>query len=112
MFIYKIAVAAAALAICATGAVAAPADDSQMISVKVSTSGINLNDPAGAKLVMTRIHNAAEALCGYRPDSRLLAQVAVYDSCVSQTVDRAVRSSHMPSLAQTDDGKTLVEASR
>ena len=75
------------------------------MSVNVSVADLNLSSPAGAKIVLRRIHNAAETICGDQPDIRLTARFALYQSCVKATVDRTVASLDSPLVTAQNGGQ-------
>jgi UrcA family protein len=75
------------------------------VSVNVSVAGLDLSNPAGAKIVLRRIHNAAETICGDQPDIRLTARFALYQSCVKSTVDRTVASLDSPLVTALNGGQ-------
>jgi len=54
------------------------------MSVKVSVADLSLSSPVGAKIVLRRIHTAAETICGGEPDIRLAERFALYQSCVKK----------------------------
>lgn len=85
----------------AAGARAAPLDPvaSDAVSVKVMTAGFNLDDAAGARIVLSRIRGAARQICGAEPTQREIAAHATYRACVKDAVDRAVAKTAHPLLA-------------
>lgn len=88
----SIATLTAVIALAATSllAGAAHASGEEIVSVKVSTRGLDLSSDAGARTMLTRVTRAAREVCGPSPDNRLLDEVAPYRRCVTSTTDRAV----------------------
>jgi UrcA family protein len=96
--------ALAALSFAAT-AHAGGSSDPTVTSVSVSVADLNLSSPAGAQVVLRRIHNAAETICGDKPDIRLIQRSALYQSCVKTAVDRTVASLDSPVVTALNDGQ-------
>ena len=82
--------------------------------VNVSYADLNLRSEAGAQVMMARIEDAAERVCGGAPDTRLLDRRALFNSCKAKTFDRAVRELHAPLVTAMagDKGIQLVLAGR
>lgn len=81
----------------ASGAHAGPNADA--VSVRVQTAGLNLGSESGARIALNRVRQAADQICGGRPDPRALGDFAAYRTCLSTTVDTAVASVNAPVLA-------------
>ncbi|WP_300392585.1 UrcA family protein [Henriciella sp.] len=58
----------------------------------VKFSGADLADPAGARIVLDKIEEAAEIVCGVRNGSRTLTQFRLERKCVRDAVDTAIES--------------------
>ena len=87
---------------------ASPASDGasepDTMSVNVSVADLNLASPAGAKVVLRRIHNAAQTICGGEPDIRS-ERFAIYQACVRTTVDTTVASLGSPMVTALNQGQ-------
>jgi len=92
-FTYAAALAASALL---SGAIQA---EDRIVSVKVSvsTAGLDLGQPAGARALYTRLQHAATAVCGSRIQVGLQA-VDDFAGCIETAVGEAVRSAKLPQL--------------
>ena len=82
------AVAAIALAAASSANAATPSTD--VVSVKVSYEGIDLNSDAGQKIMLARITQAARQICGAQPDKWMFDASRAYDSCMTSVTDRAL----------------------
>jgi len=80
------------------GSVAA-LDHEVTVAYRVSTQGLDLSLPAGARELYTRLKRAAEVVCthGMRVD---LAPSADPRACYEKALADAVRSAHMPLVTQ------------
>lgn len=87
---------AIALALGATPAGAAPADQT---STRVKVSDLNLQSPEGAEVALQRLRHAARAICGDEIGSRDLRRRALSEACVHDAVNVTVASAHNPVLA-------------
>ena len=87
-------VVAAAIIACAFFAGDVAAKDVK-VSYQVSAQGLDLNQPAGASELYTRIRRAAQIVCthGMRVD---LAPSADPQGCYEKALGDAVRSAHVP----------------
>jgi UrcA family protein len=80
------------------GSVAAK-DKEVAVAYRVSTQGLDLSQPAGARELYTRLKHAAEVVCthGNRVD---LAPSADPQGCYETALADAVRSANMPLVTQ------------
>jgi UrcA family protein len=80
------------------GSVAA-GDQEFTVAYRVSTRGLDLSQPAGARELYSRLKHAAEVVCthGMRVD---LAPTPDPQSCYEKALADAVRSVHMPLVTQ------------
>lgn len=83
--------------------------DPATMSVTVSVADLNLSNQAGAKVVLRRIHNAAQTICGGEPDIRS-ERFTLYQSCVKATVARTVASLDSPLVTALNGGQPLAIA--
>jgi UrcA family protein len=81
------------------------------VSIKTPSSDLDLSAPAGAKVMLRRIHNAAAQICGPMP-SDWLHYGRQYDACIKQTVDRAVARLGAPMVTAMSEGATPVRFAR
>lgn len=99
-------IALATLGFAATSHAAPTGDgssDPAAMSVSVSVADLNLSSPVGAKIVLRRIHNAAQTICGSEPDMRT-ERFAIYQACVKTTVDHTVASFDNPMVTALNNG--------
>lgn len=90
-----------AMALAAAAFVAAPPAQAfdlfdQPVSVKVKASDLNLNTDEGAKVLLRRMNDAAEKICGPAPNSLELARSRVFHACVDQALTPTVASLRNP----------------
>jgi UrcA family protein len=91
--------ALATLAIAAAAQAApemSPSSSDDTVSVKVFLADLDLSSPAGARVVLQRIRNAARAICGDEPAPAALDRAGPYRACVATTIDGAVASLGAP----------------
>jgi len=100
--ISRTVVAAFAIAVGICGCVAhAPIKDDDTVSVKVDYSDLNLSTEEGSRALYTRLVDAAEQVCPERADTLLaLRYNRDAESCITHTVQRAVREIENPVLAE------------
>ena len=79
--------------------------DPDAVSIKVSYTDLNLSNPAGAKTLLHRIHEAATDICG-EPD-RDLAALIQNQACMKATIDRAVASLNDPMVTALNSGQPV-----
>jgi UrcA family protein len=89
---------------------AASTSDPDTVSVKVFIGDLNLDDAAGAAVALQRIEASAGAICGDKPDQRLLGDTARYRACTSATVTRAVASLDNPTMTALNAGRRAPNA--
>ena len=70
--------------------------DPAVMSITVSVADLNLDNRAGAKTALQRIHAAAKAVCGQEPDIGAVERLSLYDACIRTSTDRAVASLDSP----------------
>jgi UrcA family protein len=89
VFAAAVAIAAMTVPALATAAPARADDDS--LAVTVSYRDLNLDTPAGQKILRARLERAAEDICGRQPDT--LADVAAnqrFNVCMKKTMTQAL----------------------
>ena len=91
----------AALSLCAAPSYA----EDPSISVKVSVAGLDLNSEAGAKIMLKRLHAAAETVCGVAPEFKQIDLRGIYDNCVSQAFGNAVTVLGNPMVTAAAGGR-------
>lgn len=93
-------VLSAAIVACTLVAGTVAAKDHEFtVAYAVSTHGLDLNQPAAAHELYSRLRHAAQVVCthGMRVD---LKPVANEDACIEQALAAAVRSANRPLLTQ------------
>lgn len=77
------------------------------VSERVSYRDLNINEEAGAKVLMGRIRHAARDVCGPPESGDPLGRGRVYAMCVRATVTRAIADLNNPvvtALANPEHG--------
>jgi len=87
---------AAAIALSASGAVAAHAEPQ---SSTVSTAGYDLNTPAGAKAFYRHLSQTVVAACGGAPTSFFTSEEERFQACYKEAMKAAVEQSRAPLVA-------------
>jgi UrcA family protein len=92
----------------------ASAQSTETASVEVSYAGLDLSTPAGAKVFLQRIRNAADSICGSETLASL-AQHRVHALCVTKITDKTVASFNNPIVTALNSGNptpsSMVQAS-
>ena len=91
---------AAGLAL-ATAAAAEPQTDpvTGVLSVAVSSGGLDLTHADSARLMLGRLRQAASIVCGGQPAPTELQRRADYRACLQETLDAAVTRLGSPGVA-------------
>ena len=104
---------------CAAAVHAAPvsvsSSDPGVMSITVSVADLNLDNRAGAKTALQRIHAAAKTVCGQEPDIGAVERLSMYDSCIRTSTERAVASLDSPTATAMNGGgqaSSIVVANR
>ena len=66
------------------------------VSVKINYTDLDLGNPAGAQVLLRRIHHAAVIACGGQPDDRLFWTARAFRACVEKANDSAVVRPNSP----------------
>jgi len=80
-----------------------PNGDPDAVAIKVRYADLNLSNPAGAKTMLHRIHEAALEICG-EPDRALAAKIQ-NQACMKATIDQAVASLNEPLVTALNSGQ-------
>jgi UrcA family protein len=80
------------------------AESNDIPSVTVQYADLNLSGAAGAKAMLQRIHQAASAVCGAQPDSKIDQAARLHDQCVNQAIAGAVRQLDIPMVTALSRG--------
>ena len=90
----------AAIVACSLFAGSVAAKDKEVtVAIQVSTQGLDLSQPAGARELYTRLKHAAEVVCTH--GNRVgLAPSADPQGCYEKALADAVRSARMPLVTQ------------
>jgi UrcA family protein len=109
-------VSALALASAATTQAAPVSNDPDIVTIAVPTADLNLASEAGAKTLVSRIHVAAETICGVEPATIQFDRHRIYEACVKATVDRTVATLDNPVVTAANTGNgprmTVMAANR
>ena len=82
-----------------SGAVAAP---SEIRSVSVDTSGIDLTTEAGTDVMLAKLRRAAEKACDQRTGPMSLSERSAYQSCYNDAMSAALDSLTTATERQAD----------
>ena len=93
------------LAAAACAALAGAAHAEQQIAV--STKGLDLSTPAGARAFYSRLSHAVIAACGGAPTSFFTSEEERFQACYKASMDEAVIKAHAPLVADLHAGKPL-----
>jgi UrcA family protein len=85
---------------------AAPAQNDDTVSVKVSYAGLDLSSQAGAQIMLRRITNAAHSICGPEAQSGPERLNPQYGVCVGAIVQKSVASLGAPMVTAMNRDKT------
>lgn len=85
----------ASAAACAALAFSAQAED----RIVVSTHGMDLGTPAGAKAFYNRLSQAVIATCGGAPTNYLSSEQVPFERCYKAGMDKAVAQAQAPLVA-------------
>jgi len=66
---------------------------------------LNLNGPAGAEVMLSRLHHAARKVCGPAPLTQEIAANQRHRACVRETVDIAVAKLNAPLVTARHNGR-------
>ena len=76
-------------------------------NLKVDLRGLDLGSDAGQRVLQTRIADAADEVCGGRPDrgnrytaEELRRMLPAYDHCRAETLQRVAASLNLPDMAR------------
>ena len=99
----------AAVAMFATLATAAQADEA--FKVAVNYADLNVNTAAGAAVLYQRSRHAADQVCG-TADGRNLAEVARVEACTQRAIEKALVEAGVAKLTAQYDAKTGIHQNR
>ena len=102
---------AAALALVGTFQAQAGEIDTQR-QIVVSYDDINVRQPAGARILLSRIDVAARDVCGPQPDMRQLGAWESYRACTKTAMDNAMSALPFNLMAMIDRPQAETLASR
>ena len=75
--------------------------------VAVSTHGLDLSTPAGAKAFYSRLSHAVITACGGAPTSFFTSEEERFEACYKTAMDEAVSQAHAPLVAALHAGKPV-----
>ena len=87
----------------------APSLDDRVREEHVSFSDLDLTRPAGAKTLMSRLHGAANDVCGRWEESVEPSARAAVTACVRAAVARAVKQVDQPELTALLDNEPAIK---
>jgi UrcA family protein len=90
--------------------VVASASDELPMKQVVHFADLDINKPAGAQVLYTRITAAARRVCSFNESWNIYVQ-GLERSCMTRAISDAVKSVHAPLLTALHEGKTLRLAS-
>lgn len=73
--------------------------------ITVSTKGLDLASPAGARAFYDRLSQAANAACGGAPTYALSSEQLPFEACRKAALDRAVAQARAPLVAAIHAGR-------
>ena len=80
-------------------------------SVNVSYADLDVTREPGARVLLARITNAADGVCGFKPSNVLdFPLQRAYGNCMNETVGAAIQASNAPLVAQLYHSSTGVTA--
>jgi UrcA family protein len=65
----------------------------------VNYGDLNVSHPAGAQVLLSRLGEASEFVCGGKPDTRDLSRIAAFNHCYNEAMDDAVKSTNRSFVA-------------
>jgi UrcA family protein len=94
----------AAALVCGATLLAAPAFAQPVMGTQlqyvVHYSDLDLSRAEGAHMLLSRLDGAARIVCSPAADSADLGRIALFNSCVKDTMERAVAAVHMPLVSE------------
>ena len=78
-----------------TPALAQPPSEKPLTTV-VHFSDLDLTHEEGVRVLLRRLQQAARVVCSPAPDARDLKRLSLYESCLKESMDRAVADVHAP----------------
>lgn len=95
-----------AAAACISSVTAYAADYAPAVSTSVQYRDLDLSTPAGAATMLHRIKAAAHRVCDPEPALLSLTEKADWNSCMTFSVNNAVRSLDAPMVTAAYTGRT------
>ena len=77
----------------------AQAPSEKPLTVVVRFSDLDLTHEEGARVLLRRLQNAARVVCSPAADAKDLKRISLYESCLKESMDRAVADVHVPLLS-------------
>ena len=108
------------LGLCAGFALAAPAlaapqtdPATGVLTVTVSSGGLDLSRADGAREMLARLTRAASAVCGGKPGPAELSKASNYRACMQEAMDGAVARLGAPLIVELyrDQGRNMLASS-
>ena len=80
------------------------------LTVVVRFSDLNLTHEEGARLLLGRLRHAARMVCSPAADARDLKRISLYESCLKESMDRAVADVHAPLVSALYGNAAVAES--
>ena len=76
----------------------------------VRFSDLNLTHEEGARILLGRLRHAARMVCSPAADARDLKRISLYESCLKESMDRAVADVHAPLVSALYGNAAVAES--
>ena len=90
--------------VCGASLLAAPAFAQPLLGTQlkyvVHYSDLDLTREAGARVLLSRLHGAARIVCSPASDGLDLERIALFNSCMKDTMERAIAAVHVPLVGE------------
>jgi UrcA family protein len=86
----------------------AGAASAQTLSVTVRHADLDLSSPAGATVMLARIHNAAREICGESPYASDMSRRMQARACITEISNNAVAQLGAPMVTAANGGSSSV----
>ena len=81
------------------------------LTTVVRFSDLDLTRAEGARVLLGRLQHAARAVCSPAADAKDLKRISLYESCLKESMDRAVADVHAPLVSALYGNATAVAES-
>jgi len=80
------------------------------LTVVVHFSDLDLTHEEGAKALLGRLQHAARAVCSPAADAKDLKRISLYESCLKESMDRAVADVRAPLVSALYGNAAVAES--